>query len=153
MITVYVMESCADCAHVKEQLKGNPHFNIVDIGQHVRSLKSFLHLRDTRTEFTTIKARGAIGIPCFVQEDGKITFELDNIHIEETSGSIACSINSTASSIDGTASSIDGATCNIDGATSNIDGAASSIDGAASSINDTASSIDGAACSIDGTGC
>ena len=132
MITVYVMESCADCAQVKEQLKGNPHFNIVDIGQHVRSLKSFLHLRDSHTEFTTIKARGAIGIPCFVQEDGKITFELDNIHIEETSGGTACSIDGTASSINGTASS--------------INGAASSIDGAACSI-------DGAACSIDGTGC
>ena len=111
MITVYVMESCADCAHVKEQLKGNPHFNIVDIGQHVRSLKSFLHLRDSHTEFTTIKARGAIGIPCFVQEDGKITFELDNIHIEETSGGTACSINGAACSIDGAACSIDGTGC------------------------------------------
>ena len=115
MITVYVMESCADCAHVKEQLKGNPHFNIVDIGQHVRSLKSFLHLRDTRTEFTTIKARGAIGIPCFVQEDGKITFELNDIHMEETSSSTACSIDGATCSIDGAASSIDGAACNIDG--------------------------------------
>ena len=132
MITVYVMESCADCAQVKEQLKGNPHFNIVDIGQHVRSLKSFLHLRDSHAEFTTIKARGAIGIPCFVQEDGKITFELDDIHIEETSGSTASS---------------------IDGATSSIDGATSSINGTASSINGAASSIDGAACNIDGTGC
>ena len=110
MITVYVMESCADCAHVKEQLKGNPHFNIVDIGQHVRSLKSFLHLRDSHAEFTTIKACGAIGIPCFVQEDGKITFELDDIHMEETS-------DGAASSIDGAASSIDGAACSIDGAT------------------------------------
>ena len=139
MITVYVMESCADCAHVKEQLKGNPHFNIVDIGQHVRSLKSFLHLRDTRTEFTTIKARGAIGIPCFVQEDGKITFELDDIHMEETSGSTACSINGATSSIDGAACSIDGAACNIDGAACSIDGATCNIDGTA--------------CCIDGTGC
>ena len=146
MITVYVMESCADCAQVKEQLKGNPHFNIVDIGQHVRSLKSFLHLRDSHAEFTTIKARGAIGIPCFVQEDGKITFELDNIHIEETSGGTACSINGAACSIDGAACSIDGTTCNIDGATCNIDGAACCIDG-------TTCNIDGAACSIDGTGC
>ena len=153
MITVYVMESCADCAHVKEQLKGNPHFNIVDIGQHVRSLKSFLHLRDTRTEFTTIKARGAIGIPCFVQEDGKITFELDDIHMEETSGSTACSINGTASSIDGAACNIDGAASSIDGATSSIDGTACSIDGTACSIDGTACSIDGTACSIDGTGC
>ena len=139
MITVYVMESCADCAHVKEQLKGNPHFNIVDIGQHVRSLKSFLHLRDSHTEFTTIKARGAIGIPCFVQEDGKITFELDDIHMKETSGSTASSINGTASNINGAASSIDGAACSIDGTACSIDGAANSIDGAA--------------CNIDGTGC
>ena len=123
MITVYVMESCADCAHVKEQLKGNPHFNIVDIGQHVRSLKSFLHLRDSHTEFTTIKARGAIGIPCFVQEDGKITFELDDIHMQETSGGAASSIDGATSSIDGAASNIDGTACCIDGAASSIDGA------------------------------
>ena len=153
MITVYVMESCADCAHVKEQLKGNPHFNIVDIGQHVRSLKSFLHLRDSHAEFTTIKARGAIGIPCFVQEDGKITFELDDIHMKETSGSTASSINGTASNIDGATSNIDGAASSINGTTCNIDGAAYNIDGVACSIDGTASSIDGAACCIDGTGC
>lgn len=108
MITVYVMESCPDCVQVKAQLKDNPLFNIVDIGQHVHSLKSFLHLRDTRTEFTTIKARGAIGIPCFVQEDGCISFELDEIRLKEISDRATCSI--------------DGATCSIDRATCSIDG-------------------------------
>lgn len=153
MITVYVMESCADCAHVKEQLKGNPHFNIVDIGQHVRSLKSFLHLRDSHAEFTTIKARGAIGIPCFVQEDGKITFELNDIHMEETSGGATSSINGTASSIDEAACNIDGAACSINGAACSIDGTACCIDGTTCCIDGTTCNIDGAACSIDGTGC
>lgn len=76
MIKVYVMATCPDCTQVIEQLAGNPDYLLVDIGVHVRNLKEFLQLRDVHTAFDDIRGRGAIGIPCFVMEDGSVHFEL-----------------------------------------------------------------------------
>ena len=39
----------------------------------VRDLKAFLKLRDYSPIFTSAKAQGAAGIPCFVLEDGTVT--------------------------------------------------------------------------------
>lgn len=76
MIKVYVMATCPDCTPVIEQLAGNPDYLLVDIGEHVRNLKEFLQLRDIHPAFDDIRGRGAIGIPCFVREDGSVQFEL-----------------------------------------------------------------------------
>lgn len=46
MIKIYVMNTCPDCTDVKEQVKGNDKYEVVDIGEHVRNLKEFLRLRD-----------------------------------------------------------------------------------------------------------
>lgn len=76
MIKVYVMATCPDCTPVIEQLAGNPDYLLVDIGEHVRNLKEFLLLRDAHPAFDSIRGSGAIGIPCFVMEDGSVRFTL-----------------------------------------------------------------------------
>lgn len=76
MIKVYVMATCPDCSPVIEQLSGNSDYQLVDIGEHVRNLKEFLLLRDAHTAFDSIRGSGAIGIPCFVMEDGSVRFTL-----------------------------------------------------------------------------
>ena len=48
MIKMYVMQTCPDCEYVEKQVEGNPNFKVIDIGKHVRNLKEFLKLRDTR---------------------------------------------------------------------------------------------------------
>ena len=74
MIKVFVMQTCPDCASIKREAQGDPRFQIIDIGEHVRNLKQFLALRDTNPAFDSVRQRGSVGIPCFVLEDGTITF-------------------------------------------------------------------------------
>lgn len=87
MIKVYVMDTCPDCIQIKDKLMGNPIYEVIDIGKHVKNLKEFLRLRDSNKAFDSIKAAGSIGIPCFLFEDGTISFDY-----EPTIGS-SCSID------------------------------------------------------------
>lgn len=73
MIKIYGMESCPDCTYVEEQVKGNSNYEIIDIGKHVKKLKEFLKLRDSNPVFNDAKKDGAVGIPCFVLENGMVT--------------------------------------------------------------------------------
>ena len=93
MTKVYVMSTCPDCFDIKVRLSGNPDFEIIDIGEHVRKLKEFIRLRDTSPAFGTIKADGSIGIPCFVSEDGRISFDTEAFIPEELPAGPACSLD------------------------------------------------------------
>ena len=72
MIKMFVMHTCPDCEYVEKQVEGNPNFEVIDIGKHVRNLKKFLDLRDTHPAFDEAKAIGDVGIPCYVLEDGTV---------------------------------------------------------------------------------
>ena len=96
MIRIYRMETCPDCTYVEEQVKGDGRYEIVDIGAHVRNLKAFLKLRDNDRAFDGAKIAGAVGIPCFVLEDGRVTL------VPEEAG-----LRSRPAG--------DGASCNMDG--------------------------------------
>ncbi len=73
MIKIYGMSTCPDCTYVEEQVKGNKKYEVIDIGRHVKELKAFLKLRDRHPAFDEAKRMGAVGIPCFVLEDGTVT--------------------------------------------------------------------------------
>lgn len=75
MIRIYGMASCPDCSAVWEQVKGNPNYEVIDFGQHIRLLKEFLKLRDNEPAFAEAKAKGYAGVPCFVLEDGTVTLD------------------------------------------------------------------------------
>ncbi|MCM1371768.1 MAG: glutaredoxin-related protein [Bacteroides sp.] len=105
MIKIFVMQTCPDCTAVKAQANGDARFQMIDIGEHVRNLKHFLSIRDTHPAFDTIRGKGAIGIPCFVMEDGSVYFSAEEAGIsfgETTAASMEENIP-------------DGATCSIDG--------------------------------------
>jgi len=74
MIKIYVMNTCPDCTEVKRLAENDCRYDVIDIGSHVYRLKEFLRLRDTREEFSSMRRHGYVGIPCFVLEDGSITF-------------------------------------------------------------------------------
>jgi len=93
MTKVFVMATCPDCTQVKAQLAGNPAYELIDIGEHVRNLKQFLTLRDSHPAFDEIKTRGYVGIPCFLLEDGTVKFSMEEITIEDTPEHAACSID------------------------------------------------------------
>ena len=75
MIRIYGMPSCPDCVHAEEQVKGNSQYEVIDIGAHVKNLKEFMRLRDNNPAFDVMKRVGAIGIPCFILEDGTVTLK------------------------------------------------------------------------------
>lgn len=87
------MATCPDCFQVKEQLKNNPEYQLIDIGEHVLNLKEFLRLRDSNPAFDSVKANGSVGIPCFVTEDGTISFSMDDIIIDITPEGASCSLD------------------------------------------------------------
>ena len=76
MTRIYVMESCLDCAQAKQLYGDNPDYEIIDIGKQARNLKEFLGLRDNHPAFVKVRERGAIGIPCFVKEDGEVVISM-----------------------------------------------------------------------------
>ena len=93
MTKVYIMSTCPDCQLVKEKLSGNPDFQLIDIGEHVRNLKEFLRLRDSSPAFSTIKANGSIGIPCFLTEEGRISLDAEECLTEDCPAGAACSVD------------------------------------------------------------
>ncbi len=82
MIKMYVMQTCPDCEYVEKQVDGNPNFEVIDIGKHVRNLKEFLKLRDTNPAFDEAKAVDDLGIPCYVLEDGTVTLYSKDVGLE-----------------------------------------------------------------------
>ncbi|NPD82685.1 glutaredoxin-related protein [Prevotella sp. PINT] len=97
MIKIYVMSTCPDCTAVKKQAEGNSRYEIIDIGSHVRRLKEFMRLRDTREEFAPMRRLGYVGIPCFILEDGTITFRAEEAGFaheeEEEPQGAACNLD------------------------------------------------------------
>jgi hypothetical protein len=95
MIKIYGMKTCPDCTYLDEQIEGNSGFTVIDVGEHVKSLKEFLRLRDKSPVFDDAKLKGYIGLPCFILEDGTVTLKPEDAGLKsrpQDSGQ-SCSIN------------------------------------------------------------
>ncbi|MFA6859198.1 MAG: glutaredoxin-related protein [Bacteroidales bacterium] len=95
MVKIYVMATCPDCVSVKRQAEGDKNYQLVDIGKNVRDLKEFLLLRDSNPAFDAVKAKGSIGIPCFVLDDGSVTLSPEEAGLKsrKTPEMAACNID------------------------------------------------------------
>lgn len=94
MIKIYGLKTCPYCDYIEQQVKGDSRFKIIDIGQHVRNMSAFIHLRDTNPVFNHSKEIGDIGIPCFVKEDGTVTLKPEDVGLVEYSpDGPACSLD------------------------------------------------------------
>ena len=82
MIKLYGIKTCPECLGLYEQVKGDSRFEIIDVGQHILLLKEFLSLRDNREEFAPARENGYAGLPCFVLEDGTITFSPEEVGLK-----------------------------------------------------------------------
>ena len=75
---VYGSEICVDCRnYLTIQKERGFDSEFVDITADTGKLKEFLHLRETCSIFDPVREHGGIGIPFFVNEDGRETFDLD----------------------------------------------------------------------------
>ena len=96
MIKMFVMKTCPYCEYVEKQIEGNPLFEVIDIGKHVRNLKQFLDLRDNNPAFDEAKKIGDVGVPCYVLEDGTVTLSSKDAGLEpmpDDSEGASCSID------------------------------------------------------------
>ena len=57
MTKVFVMATCPDCTQVKAQLAGNPAYELIDIGEHVRNLKRWHSMLLVRRRKRTVFIR------------------------------------------------------------------------------------------------
>lgn len=75
---VYGSETCIDCRNYLtiQKMRGFES-EFIDITADTGNLKEFLRLRDTHPIFEPVREHSGIGIPFFVNEDGKETFDLD----------------------------------------------------------------------------
>lgn len=95
MITIYGMNTCPDCVVIKKQIAGREEeFTYKEIGEHVKILKEYLHLRDTKDVFEEAKKNGQAGIPCFVFENGNVSLNPEDAGLkkEEPEKGMSCSI-------------------------------------------------------------
>ena len=75
---VYGTAICIDCRNYKAiQESRGFEAEYIDITENTANMREFLGLRDKEEIFVAVKERGGIGIPLFVMEDGRMTFDID----------------------------------------------------------------------------
>lgn len=78
MLKFYGTDICKDCVAARELLRAqNIEAEFIDITASTPNLRAFLALRDSRPEYDEVKARGGIGIPTFVWDDGSLAVGTD----------------------------------------------------------------------------
>lgn len=100
-IIMYGAEICVNCVEALKVLKNQNEvqYEYKNITHSTGLLKEFLAYRDKESIFEEVKAAGRIGIPFFILEDGRKTFDMEEfmkVPDRETDdiGS-ACSIDGT----------------------------------------------------------
>ena len=67
---------CGDCVQCRQDLdKAGVAYVFCDFAENLLWLKEFLKIRDENALFASVKEAGAIGIPCIVDEEGRILLE------------------------------------------------------------------------------
>ena len=75
---VYGTEICYNCRNYKAIQKARGfEAEFVDITENTTNLKEFLAIRDSEPMYDAVRARGGIGIPLFVNDDGTKTFDIN----------------------------------------------------------------------------
>lgn len=75
---VYGAEICIDCRNYKAiQQKRGFTAEYIEITEDTGKLKEFLKMRDQDPVFKLVREHGGIGIPLFVNEDGRKTFDIN----------------------------------------------------------------------------
>lgn len=99
-VIMYGAPICGDCVWAKDLLSKNPTIDLEyrSITESTTTMKEFLAYRDQDAMFEPVKAEGRIGIPFFLLEDGRKTFDVaDFMDVSEEE----MGVNTSSCSIDG----------------------------------------------------
>ena len=74
MLKIYGSILCPDCVQCRSDLdKAGVGYEYLDFSDSLKNLKEFLAIRDSSVLFNEVREKGAIGIPCIVDEKGNIS--------------------------------------------------------------------------------
>lgn len=77
---IFGMNVCPDCVEARKILDGEKiAYMYKEITESTGAMKQFLKFRDSRDEFQKIKESGSIGVPCFLMDDKRIFFDIDEV--------------------------------------------------------------------------
>lgn len=78
MLKIYGSMLCPDCVECRADLdRAGVAYEYLDFSESLLHLKEFLKLRELPL-FDEIKQNGGIGIPCIVDENGKVSLSWDS---------------------------------------------------------------------------
>ena len=79
-VTVIGSHLCPDTLYALNRLvETKADIDFKNLSASLPDLKAYLALRESSPVFDGLKARGSLGIPCFVLEDGTVTLELEKV--------------------------------------------------------------------------
>lgn len=79
-VKVIGSHNCPDTLYALNKLvDANASIEFVNISSDLKSLKEYLHARETDPLYDEVKKKGNVGIPYFVLEDGTTTMQLDDV--------------------------------------------------------------------------
>lgn len=77
--TLFTNKNCPFCGPVVEKMKEEEiDFKLVEITNSIAELKEFLKHRDSDPYFEAIKARGSVGVPTLMDNEGNF-YDATNI--------------------------------------------------------------------------
>lgn len=76
MLKIYGSMQCPDCVRCRKELdERGVSYLYLDFSDSLRNLKEFLTIRENIPVFAEVRAKGGIGIPCILREDGTVTLD------------------------------------------------------------------------------
>ena len=79
-VTVIGSHLCPDTLYALNRLvEAKADIDFKNLSASLSDLKAYLALRESSPVFDGPKARGSLGVPCFVLEDGTVTLELEKV--------------------------------------------------------------------------
>lgn len=79
-VTVVGSHLCPDTLYALNKLvEAGADIEFKNLSASLPDLKVYLSLRDSEAMYETVKAKGGIGIPCFILEDGTKTLDLKDV--------------------------------------------------------------------------
>ena len=81
---VYGSPLCPDCVNADAILEAHgihrEDYEYVDVTAAITNLREFIYFREANpAAFDPIRPNRAVGIPCFILDDGTITFDVNDV--------------------------------------------------------------------------
>ena len=79
-VTLMGSHLCPDTLYaINRRCEAGAELEFKNLSASLADLKAYLALRESSPLFDGPKARGSLGIPCFVLEDGTLTLDLEQV--------------------------------------------------------------------------